>query len=101
VRYRENAQGSVRYTTIEIVVDEAPKVPRMSDRSVLGVRIAWGEAKLAARAKAMGAHWDPGTRLWKMTYKAVKALGLQGRVHPKLSIHGQHRETLTAIAAHK
>lgn len=90
VRYRENAQGSVRYTTIEIVVDEAPKLPRMSERCVLGVRIAWEEARLAARAKAMGARWDPGTRLWRMSYKAVKALNLQDRVRPKLSIHGQH-----------
>lgn len=89
VRYRENAQGSVRYTTIEVVVDESPKVARITDRSILGVRIAWEEAKLAASAKAMGARWDPGVRLWKMSYKAVKALDLQDRVRPKLSIDRQ------------
>ncbi len=34
----------------------------------------------------MGARWDPAVRLWKMSYKAVKALNLHSRVHPKLTI---------------
>lgn len=91
VRYREDAHGKTRYTTVEVVVDQSPAVRRLSDRSILLVRIAWGEAELAARAKAMGARWDPAARLWRMSYKAVKALDLRSRVHPKLSIDAHHR----------
>jgi hypothetical protein len=91
VRYREDARGQTRYTTVEIVVDQSPVARRLTDRSILWVRIAWGEAELASRAKAMGARWDPAVRLWKMSYKAVKALDLHSRVHPKLSIDAHSR----------
>lgn len=86
VRYREDARGETRYTTVEIVVDQSPAVRRPTDRSMFLVRIAWGEAELAARAKAMGARWDPAVRMWRMSYKAVKALNLRSRVRPKLPI---------------
>lgn len=91
VRYREDARGQTRFTTVEIVVDQSPTVRRLTDRSILWVRLAWGEAELASRAKAMGARWDPAVRLWKMSYKAVKALNLRSRVHPKLSIDAHQR----------
>lgn len=91
VRYREDAQGKTRYTTVEIVVDESPTVRRLSDRTMLLVRIAWGEAELAVQAKAMGARWTPSLRLWRMSYKAVKTLGLSHRVHPKLPTDAHSR----------
>ena len=89
VRYRENAEGTIRYTTVELVVDEAPVQRRLSDRSIVGVRITWGELSLSTKAKAMGAKWEPATKLWRITYGAAKALGLISRIRPKLSIPRQ------------
>ncbi|MDP1902210.1 MAG: hypothetical protein Q8K96_17445 [Rubrivivax sp.] len=86
VRYREDATGQTRYTTIELVVDEAPVQRRISMRTIVGVRIAWGEAALSARAKAMGAKWDSASRLWRMSLRTALALDLADRVTVKLPI---------------
>jgi len=40
VRYREDARGQTRYTTVEIVVDQSPVARRLTDQSILWVRIA-------------------------------------------------------------
>lgn len=91
VRYREDAQGQIRYTTVEVVVEQSPVVRRLSDRKIVLVRIAWQEAQLAARAKALGARWDPAVRLWRMSLKAAKSLHLHSRITPDLPIDAHRR----------
>ena len=90
VRYREDAGGTTRYTTVELVVDTAPVQRRLTDRTIVGVQIAWGEATLSARAKALGAKWDSSARLWRMTFKAARHLELTDRIRPKMGIDRQH-----------
>jgi hypothetical protein len=90
VRYREDASGTTRYTTVELVVDTAPVQRRLTDRTIVGVRIAWGEATLSARAKALGAKWDSSAKLWRMTFKVARHLELTDRIQPKLGIDRQH-----------
>lgn len=80
VRYREDARGQRRCTTIEIVIDEGPVQRRLSDRSIVHVEIAWEEEELRRRAKRMGACWIPARRAWRMSYRTARALGLAERL---------------------
>ena len=80
VRYRHDASGKRRYTTVELIVDEAPVQRRISERTIVAVRIAWGEATLATRAKKLGARWDQPSRLWKMSMRTARALGVTDRI---------------------
>ena len=80
VRYRHDATGKLRYTTVELIIEEAAVQPRITDRTIVGVTITWGEATLAAAAKRLGARWDKPSRLWRMTMRAAKALDLTDRI---------------------
>jgi hypothetical protein len=89
VRYRRSADGSHRYTTVELIVDCMPIKPdknygdidasRARDR-VVGVRIRYEETQLRSVARANGATWDGTARLWRMPLRAAKRLGLAERV---------------------
>jgi hypothetical protein len=89
VRYREDALGATRYTTVELVVDEAPVQRRLSGRTIVHVRIEVGELTLRTQAKAMGAKWDARGQLWRMSLRAARALGLTSRIRPEVSIDRQ------------
>ena len=80
VRYRHDATGLHRFTTVEVVVDEAPISGTRVDRQIYGVRIGLHEHELRARAKAHGARWDNQAKLWRMRGQAVKLLGLRRRI---------------------
>jgi hypothetical protein len=82
VRYRCDAAGNMRYTTVELIVEEAAIQKRLSERAIVGVRIEWGEAHLRTRAKAMGAKWDRRARLWTMSMRVARSLRLTDRIQP-------------------
>jgi hypothetical protein len=83
VRYRRDATGLRRSTTIEIVVDEALVCSRQIDRKLFDVEIGYAEHALRAEAKAHGGQWDPQKQLWRLPGLAVKLLGLIDRVRIK------------------
>ncbi len=79
VRYRQDERK--RYTTVEIVVDEhplLPRGPRLED--FIAVAIGYQERELRAQAKKSGARWDADRRLWIMTRSLAKHLGIQDRI---------------------
>ncbi len=78
VRYRYDAQAQRRVTTVELVVDEDVWRPR--PKTVVGVRVVWGEAELARGVKRAGGRWDPERKVWRLPYRAVKRLGLRERM---------------------
>jgi len=78
VRHRHDTATGHRYTTVELVVDSAP-IRGWEDQTV-GVRIGYYEKSAQARARAQGARWDPDAKLWRMTRRAVRELGMEGRV---------------------
>lgn len=82
VRYRHNANGTYRYTTVELVVEEAPVLSRKTENAIVGVRIAQAEVELQRRVREKGARWDPVAKLWRMPGKLMRALGLLDRVSP-------------------
>ncbi len=82
VRYRHDATGLRRYTTVEIVVDEGPVTGRHVDQRWFAVRIGFHEDTLRATAKIHGARWDKDAKIWHLKGAAVKKLKLESRVRP-------------------
>lgn len=79
VRYREDAHGRQRCTTVELVIDESPVQRRLTDRTLVQVAMPFGDLQAMRRAKALGARWDRAHRRWMLSLKMAKALGLRYR----------------------
>lgn len=75
VRYRESADGAMRMTTVELVVDRRPTA-----RLHCLVAVRWDESDLRKRLSQEGATWDPTRRCWIVQPSLVKRLKLQSRV---------------------
>jgi hypothetical protein len=83
VRYRRSADGRQRLTTVELIVECVPVQSVRSggrDSAVVGVRIGYHETDLRSRARDQGAAWDREAKLWRMTHRAARQLGLLDRV---------------------
>ena len=80
VRYRQDTLGLRRYTTVELVVDEAFVTSKKADATLVDVRIGWDEATLREKIKQLGGSWDPRQRVWRMRYRAAKQLDLVRRI---------------------
>ena len=94
VRYREDAFGRNRCTTVELVIDAGPVQRRLSDRTMVRVTIPVLDYQLRERAKAMHASWDYATQSWRMSMRTVRCLGLEDRIvrpHSDLGISGKAR----------
>ena len=89
IRYRVDAARGVRYTTVELIVDQAPLTERrvnpssssFPDRNpMVGVKIFFREDVLREKAKEEGAIWRPRQKLWEMPLQTARRLGLEGRI---------------------
>jgi hypothetical protein len=89
VRYRYDASRRKRFTTVELIVEEAPWHPVASsgtsrpvgDGSVqVAVRVGYGEQALREQVKVAGGRWDAGKRLWQLPLVRARALGLVDRI---------------------
>jgi hypothetical protein len=80
VRYREDATGQKRFTTVELVVETGTAKRRKTEKDVVEVRIEWRESTLRERAKRLGAILDPQTALWRMERRTARLLGLSERI---------------------
>ena len=50
--------------------------------AIVGVRVQWGEAGLAARIKAAGGSWDREAKIWRMSYGKAVELAVTDRLVP-------------------
>lgn len=80
VRHRHDPQGLYRYTTVELVVDEAPVGRQAKADAMVMVRLAFNETELRERVIARGALWHPRRRLWCMPRSTAKELRLLARI---------------------
>jgi len=87
VRYRYDAAGGRRYTTVELIVAEAEWQPRSrkpranrSPEEMVYVRVGFGEEGLRAKMKALGAIWRPQHKVWELPWGVVRGLGIEDRV---------------------
>lgn len=72
VRYRKDAGGHTRYTTVELVVDHGP--PRR--QPLVRVDIRFNDPDTRRQALALGAEWDATQKTWRMPRRAAIQLGL-------------------------
>jgi len=90
VRHRADVDRGLRYTTVELIIDEAPLARRVrrprapstptDPNPMVGVRIFFRESDVRERAKAAGAIWRPRHKLWEMDWRTARSLGLANRV---------------------
>ena len=85
VRYVYDAALGRRLKTVELVIEAVPWKPnvrkrRRQDDDVVYVRIAYHETELRERAKRLGAIWRQPQRLWEITFRDSKRLGIENRI---------------------
>lgn len=80
VRQRVSADGATRMTTVELLVEVAPAQPKIKDRDIVGIRVDASEYPLRLQVRNAGGRWDARSRLWHLSYKAARGLGLTDRV---------------------
>lgn len=89
VRYRYDRAAGRRYTTVELIQEDAPRpiappveapdtLPPRTQR--FGVRIEYWDNELREQLKAAGGIWRLRQKVWEMRYSEVVALGLESRV---------------------
>ncbi len=83
VRYRHDLAHTVRFTTIELLVDEKRIRIRPQPDRIYGVRIDWQEKDLTQRARASGGVWDDTQKLWRLSGKTVLQLGIGHRIRQR------------------
>lgn len=80
VRQRLNAAGTLRYTTVELLVETTPVVSRA--RSQVALRIPPGDRATRTLLMSCGAQWQPAPRYWLVPRIVARNLGLLGMVVP-------------------
>jgi hypothetical protein len=89
VRYRYHAARRVRFTTVEVIIDERPWLPGMDFRIALDgldapesvlVQASYHETQLRARIRGAGGRWHAEERAWELPLETVKRMGLEGRI---------------------
>jgi hypothetical protein len=83
VRYRYDPTRKRRFKTVEVIVEEipwAPRLGRISRKTIVGVKVVAREGVLRQQVKQAGGTWNPLTKLWELPYHAVVELGLEERI---------------------
>lgn len=84
VRYRHDALGLYRYTTIELVTDAALLIdPKRFDRTSFGIHIRPGERRQRLAAIALGARWSETDGLWWLRGGAIRKLRMMDRIRSR------------------
>ncbi len=85
VRYRYDAEKKVKYKTVEIIVDKGLWDPAANEAKAnrqVGIRIGYNEVELRLKVKAAGGIWKREKKVWELSLRDVKALGLMDRIKP-------------------
>ncbi len=82
VRYRYDDVRGVRLKTVEIIVEEKPWKPAspLRDGDIVPIQVAYDEKVLRDQLKTLGGRWDPGAKLWYVSYGSIRGTELEGRI---------------------
>ncbi len=80
VRHRLNSTGTVRFTTVELLVEQTPVVP--TGTRLVAVRLEPGDRPTRSLLLSCGAQWDKSRKVWMVPRRVVKTFGLLDRVVP-------------------
>jgi len=78
VRHRVDAKAKTRFTTVELLVGQAPI--KVRSEQLVEVKINWEEQSLREIVKQAGAKWDGKARVWRMPRRLAGILRLTKRV---------------------
>lgn len=76
VRYRHDQQQGLRYTTVELVVEQAQLPQQRARATTVYVHISHLDKRLKQQALDEGARWDAQRQAWRMSLQAVRQLGI-------------------------
>ena len=76
VRYRHDAVRGVRYTTVELIVEQAQLPAKRAKSTTVYVHISHLDARLKTEAQAEGARWDARRQAWRMSLQTARALDI-------------------------
>lgn len=82
VRHRQDLEGTIRYTTVELLVEQIPIPARNPRGRLLAVRLRGGELDLRRQIMALGGRWDRTLGVWWVTRSTATQLQLMQRVVP-------------------
>ena len=87
VRYRYDSHRHKRFTTVELIVDEADwAVPDLrapataAEHPPVGIKVEMWESGVQRKVKAAGGTWDKIHRVWLLPLSRVRELGLEERI---------------------
>ena len=80
VRHRLNETGTMRHTTVELLVESTPVASRARS-----LRISQGDKATRLVLVACGAQWQPKQRYWLLPRIVAKNLRLIGKIVPMSS----------------
>ncbi len=84
VRYRNDEEKGIRYTTVELIVDQGPLLTHApthpSPDTPTRIRVDYQEHELRERVKTLGGRWHPEMRCWLLPWGQVESEGLCDRV---------------------
>jgi len=80
VRYRYDAIRKRRLKTVEIVVEEVPRTPKLGEDDPVLVKINWNEKSLQTKIKSCQGRWNKNKKLWILSYAEAKKLDLLSRM---------------------
>ena len=81
VRHRLDPSGSIRFTTVELLIEQTPVV-RAGDRLV-ALRLKPSDKSTRSLLMACGGQWDGHAKHWLVARKVAKDLGLLDQVVAK------------------
>ena len=85
VRYRDDEEHGMRYTTIELIRSARP-LPRRAGPfkldDVVSIRTRPTETGLQRRLQAWGGTWDAQRGCWQVAYKVARKLRVARRAQP-------------------
>ena len=90
VRYRQDAQHQKQFKTVELIVEEWPWTPSLSQQkkeSIVLVKVAFPERDLRRQIKDAGGVWNPDKQAWEVRYDRAIALGIETRIVDEASCY--------------
>lgn len=80
VRHRHNLEGTMRYTTVELVVEQVPMQQRHPLGQMVAVRLERGELAKRQSLNQIGARWDEDLAAWWLPRSTARRLRLLRRI---------------------
>lgn len=78
VRHRLNSDGTVRFTTVELLVEQTPVIP--TGTRLVAIRLQPDDRTTRSLLLSCGAKWDKSRKVWLVPRKLAMTFGLLDRV---------------------